>query len=467
LASRLGTTNPTDDTTTTSSGVWYRACMVHNSNGGAGGTDSYSAFRDATVFTNVNNLTVTGVFTSHATADWTFGGAVHATDGFGEGMNGTLDEIWIRNVNVTGDEIAAEYNNQNNPAVGGFLVSIADSDTPTDSTAPEAIADLAASAPTASACTLGWTAPHEDGAYGGAVSSYDCRVCSQAVCTTNPTVMDDTEYGTATTLTGEPASPASPGGAESFSAGGLSASTAYVFGCKSSDGTNASAISTQSGTCTTAAGCTQAVNDDPSTYTDITTKWSSIASFLSVASNELVISSPDGNDRAAAYLTSAGSANQWIKAHIVSRSGTSQFGLAMRFGTAAYTDSAGFYVALIDFGTNTAKIEKHHWNGSSIAYDGDVTASSSTGTLPTAGTPFYLMARVTDTGAASDFEIWWSTADPGACPSDWDGAGGITKITWTNDDCGSFCVNTGSYPGLFGYMPSSANVHINSFKAGN
>jgi len=121
-----------------------------------------------------------------------------------------------------------------------------------DTTAPEAFA-ITASAPTSSTCTLDWTAPHEDGASGGNVASYDCRVCTQATCSTT---MDDGEYGSATTLSGEP-TPSTAGSAQSpnFTASGLSASTAYVFGCKSQDEVpNVSAVSSGgTPTCTTSA----------------------------------------------------------------------------------------------------------------------------------------------------------------------------------------------------------------------
>lgn len=132
-----------------------------------------------------------------------------------------------------------------------------------DTTAPEAISDLAASGPTSSSCLLSWTAPHQDGASGGAVSAYDCRVCPQATCSTT---MDDTEYtSSATALSGEPPIPGSPGSSESFTASGLSPSTDYVFACKSSDAaSNVSAIS-NSATCSTVAGGFWAEDFDGST----------------------------------------------------------------------------------------------------------------------------------------------------------------------------------------------------------
>jgi len=137
------------------------------------------------------------------------------------------------------------------PADSGCSSATDNTEATPDTTAPEAIADLAASSPTSSSCVLNWTAPHEDGASGGNVASYDCRVCTQATCSTT---MDNTEYASATALTGEP-TPSTAGSAQSpsFTASGLSASTAYVFACKSNDEVpNTSAVS-NSATCTTSA----------------------------------------------------------------------------------------------------------------------------------------------------------------------------------------------------------------------
>jgi hypothetical protein len=136
------------------------------------------------------------------------------------------------------------------PADPGCSSATDNTEATSDTTAPEAIASLSAGSATSSSCLLSWTAPHEDNTGGGAVTSYDCRVCTQASCSTT---MDNTEFGTSTALTGEPGTPAAPGGAESFTASGLSASTAYVFACKSADEVpNTSAVS-NSATCTTSA----------------------------------------------------------------------------------------------------------------------------------------------------------------------------------------------------------------------
>ncbi len=121
VASRVGRTNPTDDTYATAEGTWYRACMVAD----AEDSDVYYAYHNGTVFSYVNGISFTG-FTFHA-ADWTFGGAVHADTGAaGEGFTGRLDEIWIRKSAPLTTQIQAEYNNQSAPGVGGWLYSATD-----------------------------------------------------------------------------------------------------------------------------------------------------------------------------------------------------------------------------------------------------------------------------------------------------------------------------------------------------
>jgi hypothetical protein len=119
-----------------------------------------------------------------------------------------------------------------------------------DSTAPEAITNLAASTPTATTCLLSWTAPHEDGGSGGNVASYDCRVRAG-------TTFVSGDFAGATALTGEP-TPSTAGSAQSptytATIPGASPSTAYAFACKSDDEVpNTSAISNAT-TCTTTAG---------------------------------------------------------------------------------------------------------------------------------------------------------------------------------------------------------------------
>lgn len=111
---------------------------------------------------------------------------------------------------------------------------------PLDTTAPEAVFDLAALSPTDTSLTVSWTAPHEDGTTGGAATSYDLRYSSAGPIST------DVDFAAATAVSGEP-TPSAPGMLESLVVTGLTANTTYFFALKSlDDASNASALSTAS-----------------------------------------------------------------------------------------------------------------------------------------------------------------------------------------------------------------------------
>ena len=95
----------------------------------------------------------------------------------------------------------------------------------TDSTPPDAVADLATGTVTTSSVDLSWTAPGDDGATGTA-TTYDVRYSTSTITAGN--------WGSATQATGEP-SPQVAGSGESFTVTGLSASTTYYFAIKTSD----------------------------------------------------------------------------------------------------------------------------------------------------------------------------------------------------------------------------------------
>lgn len=87
---------------------------------------------------------------------------------------------------------------------------------------------------TATAVTLNWTAPGDDGSVGTA-NAYDIRVSTTAITEQN--------YSSATQLTGEP-SPQIAGSTEAYTATNLSPSTTYYFALKTSDEAgNVSALS--------------------------------------------------------------------------------------------------------------------------------------------------------------------------------------------------------------------------------
>ncbi|WP_135555545.1 fibronectin type III domain-containing protein [Paenibacillus cymbidii] len=113
------------------------------------------------------------------------------------------------------------------------VVSAATTGTP-DTTAPAAVANLAASNATTVSAKLTWTAPGDDGNTGTA-TSYDIRYSSSTITSGN--------WASATQVTGEPA-PAAAGASQNMTVSGLSPSTTYYFAMKTSDEVgNTSALS--------------------------------------------------------------------------------------------------------------------------------------------------------------------------------------------------------------------------------
>ena len=96
-----------------------------------------------------------------------------------------------------------------------------------DSTAPDAVSDLATGATTASSVELTWTAPGDDGAVGTA-TVYDIRY------STTGAITSDAEFDAATTVVGEPP-PSVAGSAEAMTVTGLFSSTTYWFALKTAD----------------------------------------------------------------------------------------------------------------------------------------------------------------------------------------------------------------------------------------
>jgi hypothetical protein len=97
--------------------------------------------------------------------------------------------------------------------------------TATETTAPSAIANLAASTSGQTNVTLTWTAPGDDGTTGTA-TQYDIRYSTSAITAAN--------FGSATQVTSEPA-PKIAGSAESFTIAGLAESRTYYFAIKTAD----------------------------------------------------------------------------------------------------------------------------------------------------------------------------------------------------------------------------------------
>ncbi len=100
--------------------------------------------------------------------------------------------------------------------------------TTVDSTAPDAVSDLATGSINPTTVTLSWTSPGDDGATGTA-SSYDIRYATSAIS-------NDTDFNNATQVTGEPA-PSVAGTSENYVVTGLSENTTYYFAIKTADET--------------------------------------------------------------------------------------------------------------------------------------------------------------------------------------------------------------------------------------
>ncbi len=109
----------------------------------------------------------------------------------------------------------------NNAAFNGFDIGPAEPDT----TAPAAVADLAATGVESQAVTLHWTAPADDLGVGGAVASYDLRYFTDVIDASNWSLATPVATGT----------PLQPGQTETVTVGGLSPSTTYAFALMSSD----------------------------------------------------------------------------------------------------------------------------------------------------------------------------------------------------------------------------------------
>jgi len=101
--------------------------------------------------------------------------------------------------------------------------------------APEPIANLATNSPGLNSMGVQWSAPHENGPDGGAVTGYDLRYSTSPISSAS--------FGAATQVTGMPA-PLGPGTTQSKTVTGLQPNTRYYFAIESVDDVgNVSAIS--------------------------------------------------------------------------------------------------------------------------------------------------------------------------------------------------------------------------------
>jgi phosphodiesterase/alkaline phosphatase D-like protein len=144
-----------------------------------------------------------------------------------------FDEYTLTGVSVSDGKLTISGGSgANNPKI--CFIEITEEGGDPDTTAPDAVTNLAASNPTSTSIDLSWTAPGDDGSTGTA-SSYDIRYSTS--------VIDDTNWDSATQVSGEP-TPATAGSSESVTVAGLSEATTYYFAIKTSDEAgNVSAIS--------------------------------------------------------------------------------------------------------------------------------------------------------------------------------------------------------------------------------
>jgi hypothetical protein len=97
--------------------------------------------------------------------------------------------------------------------------------TPSDTTPPSAVSDLAAINPATNSIDLTWTAPGDDGSTGTA-TFYDIRYSTSLI--------SDANWASATQVASEP-TPSVAGSSESMTVSGLSSGTTYYFAIKTSD----------------------------------------------------------------------------------------------------------------------------------------------------------------------------------------------------------------------------------------
>ena len=98
-----------------------------------------------------------------------------------------------------------------------------------NSTAPDTITDLFATATSKQTIDLDWTAPGDNGGI-DQVSLYDIRYSDSEI-------LDDTDFNAATVVT-NPSAPSLPGEFENFTVTGLDSDTEYFFAIKSADAVN-------------------------------------------------------------------------------------------------------------------------------------------------------------------------------------------------------------------------------------
>ena len=221
----------------------------------------------------------------------------------------------------TSDEVPNESGLSNVPSA-----------TTADGTAPADVTDLATGTVTTSSVALSWTAPGDDGATGTA-TAYDIRYSTSTITTGN--------WATATQATGEPA-PSVAGSAETFTVTGLSESTTYYFGIKTSDAQpNESGLSNVP-SATTADGTAPDAVSDLATGT-VTT--SSVALSWTAPGDDGATGTATTYD--VRYSTSTITAGNWASAtQATGEPAPSAVGSAETFTVTGLSESTTYYFAI-------------------------------------------------------------------------------------------------------------------------
>ena len=166
------------------------------------------------------------------TTTW-WNGATQVTGEPTPGVAGAIDSMRVRGLTPLTTYYFIIRAADEVPNWSGYS-NVAVKSTTGDNVAPAAITTLAVTGQTGNSISVRWNAPGNNGSTGTA-TSYDIRYSTSPITTAN--------WNTATQATGEPA-PAVAGTQQTFTLGGLGASTTYYVAMKASDGSgNVSGLS--------------------------------------------------------------------------------------------------------------------------------------------------------------------------------------------------------------------------------
>ncbi|MBN1998001.1 fibronectin type III domain-containing protein, partial [candidate division KSB1 bacterium] len=233
-------------------------------------------------------------------------------------------KVYINNVLLGTLQDPAKTHNYGTYYSGVFLLGNAANDVEAftadvvstgDSTSPSAITNLAATATSANAVQLSWTATGDDGTTGTA-SGYDIRYSTATITAAN--------FNAATQATGIPA-PKAASLAETFSVSGLSAETQYYFAIKARDEAfNWSAISNVPSATTPEGGVTPPPSGEVLSYTDNFDRVALGADWAATTYHQLV-------DGTLGLNGSAGGGWDYLATFIKSPIAENPVGVAMKF----------------------------------------------------------------------------------------------------------------------------------------